>query len=524
MKPAAFCGACNAVKIFLILVTLAGAGKLARSQDASASPASQPQADTQPQPDTQPPSFTFTAITRMVVLQVVARDSEDNPVRDLTEKDLQISEQVGTSAVVPQKTASFRALNDLTAQPGKNDGVMLSAPVHLGFCKASGIYELSYYLSTESRKDGLHHVSISSPRGGLTFYFRKAYKIEADKSIAVSPYETADKQEIVRLQNAEKAKEEEKKNPGLALAVIACSGVSNAPPFPLALRKTGKHKDNVTYEMTVPSQSLAFAGPSGAAHRVSLAAAVCTFDFQGTPLRFFENMIDQTLSDAEYQSALTAGFTHAMEFRAEEASTARVVVRNLANGAVGAGMLRLAQPIVPLIHLPDGIQPTTSFGTTSPSATGFCGDVYTLPPATVSLPRFSALQPVAPLYATALNVFSKFFTEGIPGVTSRTEWLGINYQGSFWLQNADTYEFELTSDDGAKLYIDDKLIIDNDGVHSAIGRRGKVQINPGEHHMRVAYFQGPPVQAALILLVKTPGTKWKLFDTRDFSASQSSPR
>ena len=47
----------------------------------------------------------------------------------------------------------------------------------------------------------------------------------------------------------------------------------------------------------------------------------------------------------------------------------------------------------------------------------------------------------------------------------------------------------MRSDDGAKLYIDGKLVIDNDGSHSANFVVGKVALEAGYHHMYIRYFE-----------------------------------
>ena len=101
-------------------------------------------------------------------------------------------------------------------------------------------------------------------------------------------------------------------------------------------------------------------------------------------------------------------------------------------------------------------------------------------------------------------------------MTSRTEWFGVNYQGGFGVDKPGKYEFDLLSDDGAKVYIDDKLTVSDDTLHSAEGSRGRVRLDAGAHNIRVSYFQGPRTEVALVLLVKPPGKGWRLFDTRDF--------
>ncbi len=52
-----------------------------------------------------------------------------------------------------------------------------------------------------------------------------------------------------------------------------------------------------------------------------------------------------------------------------------------------------------------------------------------------------------------------------------------------------SYTFFLNSNDGSKLYIDDKLIIDNDGPHGAIEKQGSTLLSKGKHSFVIHYFQ-----------------------------------
>jgi hypothetical protein len=46
---------------------------------------------------------------------------------------------------------------------------------------------------------------------------------------------------------------------------------------------------------------------------------------------------------------------------------------------------------------------------------------------------------------------------------------------------------------------------------------GKAALTAGRHTTRVAYFQGLPIDVALVLGVKAPRQKWSLFDMRHFA-------
>ncbi|MFN0205824.1 MAG: alpha-L-fucosidase [Planctomycetota bacterium] len=51
-------------------------------------------------------------------------------------------------------------------------------------------------------------------------------------------------------------------------------------------------------------------------------------------------------------------------------------------------------------------------------------------------------------------------------------------------------QFRLTSDDGSKLAIDGKLIIDNDGNHSAEAKQGSAPLDAGLHRIEVLWYNG----------------------------------
>ena len=45
------------------------------------------------------------------------------------------------------------------------------------------------------------------------------------------------------------------------------------------------------------------------------------------------------------------------------------------------------------------------------------------------------------------------------------------------------------SNDGSRLYIDNKMVIDNDGQHGKIEKMGALNLSKGKHKFRVEYFQ-----------------------------------
>jgi PA14 domain len=78
---------------------------------------------------------------------------------------------------------------------------------------------------------------------------------------------------------------------------------------------------------------------------------------------------------------------------------------------------------------------------------------------------------------------------------------------------AGSYRFRLKSDDGSQLFIDNRLVVDNDGIHDVISKRGELELRSGRHRIRVWYFQGMKYQLALQLFVTPPGGAERLFSS-----------
>ncbi|WP_265520409.1 family 16 glycoside hydrolase [Oerskovia flava] len=55
---------------------------------------------------------------------------------------------------------------------------------------------------------------------------------------------------------------------------------------------------------------------------------------------------------------------------------------------------------------------------------------------------------------------------------------------------AGTYDFRLTSDDGARLLLDDELVVDHPGRHGASPKDGSVDLEPGYRALHIDHFDG----------------------------------
>jgi hypothetical protein len=138
------------------------------------------------------------------------------------------------------------------------------------------------------------------------------------------------------------------------------------------------------------------------------------------------------------------------------------------------------------------------------------GFVYPIPRETRFLPDFDLMRPAGMICMDRLAVSERKGYPGFPGIRHNFEWFAIDFQGVFLADAAGPHRFRLTSDDGAKLFIDGALVIDNDGYHAIRTSEGAAALGPGPHSIAVPYWQGPGPMA-LVLEVARPGEGYRIF-------------
>ncbi len=66
---------------------------------------------------------------------------------------------------------------------------------------------------------------------------------------------------------------------------------------------------------------------------------------------------------------------------------------------------------------------------------------------------------------------------------------GLKYDGYIKIPKDGIYTFYTSSDDGSGLYINDKLVVNNDGKHGMQERKGEIALRTGYHKFSVTYFE-----------------------------------
>lgn len=70
----------------------------------------------------------------------------------------------------------------------------------------------------------------------------------------------------------------------------------------------------------------------------------------------------------------------------------------------------------------------------------------------------------------------------------KTEKYALQFSGILNVPNAGSWKLRLASDDGSRLYLDGRLLIDNDGNHGMQEKSGDIELDAGPHALVVNYF------------------------------------
>ena len=123
-------------------------------------------------------------------------------------------------------------------------------------------------------------------------------------------------------------------------------------------------------------------------------------------------------------------------------------------------------------------------------------------PADAALDTYASMQPVATGVTDRIDL-------NVP-VRKRADGYGLQFRGILNVPRDGSWQFDLASDDGSRLYIDGELVIDNDGNHGMVTKTGRVDLSAGAHAFILNYYnttgvsglklqwQGPGVETAPI--------------------------
>ncbi len=126
----------------------------------------------------------------------------------------------------------------------------------------------------------------------------------------------------------------------------------------------------------------------------------------------------------------------------------------------------------------DGSEPSTEFGC-SPPADGKSWSYEYYEGTWSNVPDFDALNAIESGTVDTIST----------DVSLRSDNFGLRFFGCLEALTDGYYTLSTTSDDGSRLYVNDQLIVDNDGLHGIQTVANQVFLNKGLHAVRVDYFE-----------------------------------
>jgi len=96
------------------------------------------------------------------------------------------------------------------------------------------------------------------------------------------------------------------------------------------------------------------------------------------------------------------------------------------------------------------------------------------------------------------DVRGSAFQFGLRKIGIPNDYFALQQKSFIQIYKAGTYSFSIASNDGSKLYIDGKLLVDNDGLHGVREISNSLYLDAGKHEVRAEYFQSGGSKALLV--------------------------
>lgn len=151
----------------------------------------------------------------------------------------------------------------------------------------------------------------------------------------------------------------------------------------------------------------------------------------------------------------------------------------------------------------------------APVGKGFLSvNVYKLPENVRSLPDYSALHPIQTATTDRINLDPARAQNEPSGLPENTDGLGLRFMGMFLVSGEGIFRWTVQSKDGVRLHLDDKTLVENDGLHDPSVKSGFVHLAEGVHTIVVDSFnsKGPPL---LKVFVTPPVGQEQLFSSKN---------
>lgn len=130
---------------------------------------------------------------------------------------------------------------------------------------------------------------------------------------------------------------------------------------------------------------------------------------------------------------------------------------------------------------------TVLFHKVAGGGSGLQAEYFQTPDGSEDFPDFAA-DKKPDLKRVDKNINFESTQDDWPG-THFKDWFYVRWTGKIRVPAAGAYTFFLESDDGSRLFIDGKQVVDNGGVHAMEEASGSVELTAGDHALKVEFFE-----------------------------------
>ncbi len=120
------------------------------------------------------------------------------------------------------------------------------------------------------------------------------------------------------------------------------------------------------------------------------------------------------------------------------------------------------------------------------------------------LPDFDSMSPNLRTNLTQINITP---TVGLVANGGASDNVAIEFTGWVNVPIADIYTFFTESDEGSQLYVGDQLVVNNNGVHSAVEASGTIGLKAGRHKVTVRYFEATGSASCIVKFQTASGVE-----------------
>jgi len=135
------------------------------------------------------------------------------------------------------------------------------------------------------------------------------------------------------------------------------------------------------------------------------------------------------------------------------------------------------------------VLPASALFTEKPVPRGLLGKFYATPTLQRALPRFPVGSDMPLLKQVTVDNLNFPSSSNFGNLGLSVRFIGV-FAGFITVPSSGKWTISSESDDGSKVYIDDNLLINNDGLHGMTEKGASLDLLKGSHSIRVEFFNG----------------------------------